>query len=566
MLNKLGTLICLLNILAIAVASCAPAAAPAPTPRPTSAPAKAETPAAKPVAPASTPAATPKPAADQPRYGGVLTRANPEDPPNLDVHQASSVNAQLPLANIYNGLVRYDPADVNKVIPDITEKWEVSPDGKVYTFSLQKGVKWHDGRPFTSEDAKFSLERMAFWKEHKIVSPRGGALLSPVEKVDAVDPNTLKVTLKYPSASFLENAASGFVLMLPKHVIQAKGDMKKDAVGTGPFKFKDWSLGVSFEVVKNPDYFVKGLPYLDGVKVFPIKDDATRLAAFRTGQIRMTGIASKALTHTEAERVRREMPDKATVVSHPAAMRYLLFFNSKKKPWDDIRVRQAVDLVFDRKAAIAINTNVGVLGASLHPTGKWGIPEDDMAKRPGYRQPKDQDVAKAKSLLTEAGYADGFKTTMLVRSGTVSEQQGVVAKDQLGKIGINVSLDVRESAVWQDRSNRHDFEISSLPASDPTDDPDATFSAYYITGGSRNFGEFSDKQIDDLFKKQAATLDEKERKKLVLQIQERILELALYPVIFWDVYNMGYWNEVRGYKPGFGPYTHNNLDRVWLAR
>ncbi|MBI2906336.1 MAG: hypothetical protein HYX92_01630 [Chloroflexi bacterium] len=548
------------------VASCAPAASPAPTAKPA---AKAEpTAAAKAAAttPATGPTATPKPAADQPRPGGVLTRTNPEDPAHLDVHQATAVSAQLGLANVYNGLVRFAPVDVNKVIPDIAERWEVSADARVFTFRLRQGVKWHDGKPFTSEDARFSLERMAFWKENKIISPRGGAMLSGVEKVETPDANTVKVTLKYPSASFLGNAASGWVLVLPKHVLQAKGDMKKDAIGTGPFKWKSWNFGVSQELVKNPDYFMKGLPYLDGVTIYPIKDESTRFAAFRTGQVRMTGIASKALTHAQAAQVRKEMGDKVVVVTHPAAMRHLFFMNFKKKPWDDIRVRQAIDLAFDRQAALAVNSGVGMLGAAMHPKGAWGIPEDEMAKMPGFGQPKDRDIAKAKSLLAEAGYPSGFKTEVIIRTGGISEAEGVVAKDHLAKIGVDVSLKIVDSATHHSRLDQHDFDSSFLLASDPTDDPDAIFSAYYITGGSMNFGQFSDKQVDELFAKQTAMLDEAERKKVVIDIQKRILELAAYSIVFWDAYNMGFWREVRGYKPGFGPYTHNSLDRVWLAK
>ncbi|MBI2909105.1 MAG: ABC transporter substrate-binding protein [Chloroflexi bacterium] len=549
---------CSLVAFAFLLSGCAPVSAPV------ASPALGIPPVPAAAAPAPSPAS--KPSVEQPRYGGILTRANPEDPPNLDMHQASSVSVQLALANVYNGLIRLDPVELEKVIPDLAERWDVSPDGKSYTFHLRKGVSWHDGKPFTAEDARFSLERVAFWKEHKIVSPRSGQLVSALQKVDVADASSIRITLKYPNASFLGNMAAGWVVMVPRHVVEAKGDLKKDAVGTGPFKWKQWNLGVSHELTKNSDYFLKGLPYLDGIRVYVIKDDSTRFAAFRTGQVKMTGIASKALNHGQAEMLRKEMSDKIAVISHPAAVRYMLLMQSKRKPWDDIRVRQALDLGFDRKAAITINYNVGMIGAAMHPKGVWGIPEEEMARRPGYRQPKEEDVARAKSLLTEAGYASGFKTQVLVRKGVESEQQGVVIKDQLARIGIEATLDVRDSADNQDRVNRRDFDLHSRIFTDPLDDPDTTFSAYYVTGGSMNYGEFSDKTIDELFAKQAAMLDQKARKEVVLDIQRRILDQVMYFVLFWDTYNLGFWKEVRGYMPGFGPYSHNNLDHVWLAK
>ncbi|MBI2907455.1 MAG: hypothetical protein HYX92_07380 [Chloroflexi bacterium] len=550
-----------LTALGLLAASCAPAAPPAPAPQATAAPSKLETPAAKPPA-----APSPSPKAAGPRSGGVLPRANADDPPHLDIHQVSSISANLSLTNVYNALLRLDPANVDKAIPDLAEKWTLDPDGKTYTFRLREGVKWHDGKPFTSADVKFSLDRMAFWKEHKIVSPRGGALLSAVEKVEVLDPSAVKVSLKYPSGSFLGNLSAGWVLMLPRHIEEARGDLKKDAVGTGPFKWKAWNLGSSIELTKNPDYFLKGLPYLDGITIYAIRDDATRFAAFRTGRVRMTTMTSQALTHVQADKVRQEMADRAVVITHPTALRFLLFMPSKRKPWDDVRVRQAVHLAFDRKAALAVNYGMGVGGAALHPNGAWGIPEDDIAKRPGFRQPKDADVATARRLLAEAGYQNGFKTRFLVLSLGTVQRQGEVVRDQLAQIGIDAALELQPGATFYDRMDRHDFDLGLFSPAEAVDDPDSILTGYYVTGAPRNFGEFSDREIDELSRKQAAMMDVTERRKVVLQAQERILELGMYVVLFWDSYNVAFWKEVRGFKPGFGGFNLNNLDHVWLDK
>ncbi|MBI2906829.1 MAG: hypothetical protein HYX92_04135 [Chloroflexi bacterium] len=561
------------SVLMALLAGCAPAASPAPTIENVSqAPATPAPSAPKPAAPSAAAAATPagptptvKPATEQPRYGGTLDRAHYLDPRSLDVHQESVPAAHLPLANSYNGLVKLDTVELTKVVSDLAEQWEVTPDGASWTFHLRKGVRWHDGKPFTVEDAKYSLERMAFWKEHKIVSPRGGALLSAVKVVEVLDENKVKVTLKYPSASFIANAAAGWVLILPKHVIQAKGDMKKDVIGTGPFLWKSYNPGVTIELAKNPTYFIKDRPYLDGIRFYIMGDAATRLAAFRTGRVKMTTLGASAISHVEAETVRKEMADSAVVQDYRAQTRFMFVSRITKAPWSDIRVRKAIDLAFDRQAAIKVNFNVGTVGAAMDPKGMWGIPEEEMKQRPGYRQPKDDDVAQAKRLMAEAGYPTGLKATMLTRSMAAHVRMATIAKDQLAKIGIDAEMDLQEGTVVEALWQRRAFEIAPTSFSDPLDDPDVALSSYYVTNGARNYADFSNKEIDELFEKQARTLDAAERRKLVRHIQERILDLAVYPVFYWDSQNLAQWKEVRGYKP-LGSATHNSLVDVWLAK
>ncbi|MBI2906045.1 MAG: hypothetical protein HYX92_00165 [Chloroflexi bacterium] len=571
--KKLFAIASCLTILGLVAASCAPAAAPsaqppvaplakqvAPTPKPAE-------PATKPAAPTpkpAEPAASPKPAAQQPRHGGILDRANYEDPVTLDVHQESSVNSQLSLANIYNALVKLHSWDIDKVVPDLAEKWEANADGTAWTFHLRKGVKWHDGKPLTAEDARFSLERIAFPKQYNIVSPRAGTLLTAMKSAEALDETTVRVSLKYASASFIGNIAAGWVLIMPKHTIQEKGNMKKDVNGTGPFTWKSYTQGVMIELPKNKDYFLKDRPYLDGIRIFTLKDSASRFAAFRTGRVKMTTMGSSGLSQTEAAIVKRDMADTAVVQPHPANMRFGILLPVTKAPWNDLRVRRAAELVFDRQAAVKLNANVGSLGAAMDPKGLWGIPEEEMSQRPGYRQPKDADITAAKRLLAEAGYPQGFKTTILNR--TTTQDLGVYAKDQLAKIDIEATIEVKESGLVTQEYVRGSFEVGASYLSEPVDDPDVVIQSGYVTGGGRNYGQFSDKQIDDMYEKQARTMDSQERKKIVRQIQERLLELVPSPTIYWNVYNMGNWKEVMGYKPGVGVSSHNSLADVWLAR
>ncbi|MBI2907553.1 MAG: ABC transporter substrate-binding protein [Chloroflexi bacterium] len=553
-----------LTILGLLLSSCAPAAAPTPKPAPpTSAPPKpaATAPAASPAAPAP----TPKPAADQSRYGGILNRANYEDPPSFDLQQEQTAPASLALFNVYQGLARQHPVDHDKTVPELAEKWEVSPDGTSYTFKFPRGIKWHDGTPFTVEDVKYSLDRMRTPREFKARSPRGEALLAAVDRSEVLGEDSIKMTLKYPSASFLLNISTGWVVVEPKHILVAKGDMKTDLVGTGPFKLKQYMPNVSLELVKNPDHHIKGLPYLDGIKMFTIKDDSSRFAAFRTGQVKMTAQGSKSMTPTQAEIVRKDMAGVAEVYLHSAQSRFTIMMNLEVEPWNNVKVRKAVDLALDRQAAIKVNGK-GVIGGHFDPLGPWGMKEAEVVKLPGFRQPKDADIAEARKLMAEAGQASGFKTKVVSPVGGAQERMAVVVKDQLAKIGIAAELQPVESAVLVDRLRKRNFEVVSYSYADSTGDPTEVMDLFYVTGAGQNYSGFSDKEVDGLAAKQARAIDERTRRATLAELEKKLNDLVPWVINLWDLRLAGAWAEIKNFKPGPGTHAPSKLDQVWLAK
>ncbi|MDP2953504.1 MAG: ABC transporter substrate-binding protein, partial [Chloroflexota bacterium] len=259
--------------LVLIVASCAPAATP--------------TPAAPPVtslAPTATPATVPTPAAVTPKYGGILKTNNRGDPAHLDLTQIKSYASVHPLIPVYSMLMQTEPKDATKLTTDLAEKWELSPDGKVYTFSLRNGVKFHDGNPLTSADVKYSFEHYRNPPKGVIIQLK--TALDNVERIEAPDASTVKFTLKQPQGSFLEVTSAPFMVIYPKHLLEQDPNiMKKKVVGTGPFRLKDYNRGVNLELERNPDYFVNGRPYLDGVQRYIISDPAAIMSALRTQRI-----------------------------------------------------------------------------------------------------------------------------------------------------------------------------------------------------------------------------------------------------------------------------------------
>ncbi|MDP2951788.1 MAG: ABC transporter substrate-binding protein [Chloroflexota bacterium] len=471
-------------------------------------------------------------------------------------------------APVLSGILQYDPLDQSKIIGDLAQRWEVSPDGLTYTFFLTPGVKWHDGKPFTSEDAMFSLNRVRT-PPTGMASPRKGSFAA-VDKVETPDKDTLKITLKYPSASFLDVLAMGWNLMVPKQIAEPLGGKKmsyRENIGTGPFKFKEFISAVSIDFVKNPDYFVSGRPYLDGFRIYIIRDVAATQAAFRTGNVNMTYFSGTGWLPSDVETAKKARPDavvqKALNLQMPN-----MGMNTKRKPFDDPRVRKAIFLAIDRQVGNqVVQQNEGRVGGPFPPTSPWALPESELLQMPGYRQPKDQDLAEAKRLLAEAGYATGFKTALTARPEKINQDLSVFLVDQLRKLNIQAEIQTTEVATFLTNVNGRNFDLFEWTQALATDDPDQVFGDFYITKAGRNFEDHTIPGFDELFDKQSRTLDPAERKKLVLQMQKTILDNPAKVIVVWQTLFQLFDPAVRNYKVATrGIYNNQKFQDVWLAK
>ncbi|MFH1484879.1 MAG: ABC transporter substrate-binding protein [Chloroflexota bacterium] len=557
-----------LTILALLLTSCAPAAPKPPAakaPAAPTAPVSAATPAAAVTPRPAPPSPTPKPATEQPRHGGTLMVSVHADPPSLDAQQETSYQVFNLVCPCYSGILQYDPLDNEKIVSDLAEKWETSPDGLSHTFHLRKDVKWHDGTRLTAEDVRWSLER--HYEAPKGIRMPRQDVFAEVSNIEAPDTNTLRIAMKKACFSLIPNLARGEMPMYSKKFVEAKGDMRKDAMGTGPYKFKSYDMGSRFEIVRNPDYFVNGRPYLDGITFYIIRDASTRFGAFRTGRVHLTATGDSSLSSAEAETVNQEMKDKAAAVKHSWLRYGQLLFNHVKGPTKDIRVRKAVTMAIDRQLAVqVVAQGHGEVGGPMLPGSQWAMPPDELVKMPGYKQPKDADIAEAKKLLTEAGYASGFEATLPVRQGRTYENDAVFYKDQLAKIGIKANLQIQEYAVWsKTRTNIDAFGMlpigSALRYADPDD-----YTRYYVTGGTFNFGQFSNPEVDELFSKQATTMDYAQRRKIATELQRKLLESVASVVLCWPDAQLGVWLKVKDFKPGIGLCNNVKFQDVWLAK
>src|SRR5918997_4556238 len=472
-------------------------------------------------------------AAEKPRQGGELRVAIAGDPPSLDMHQEQTFMVAIPMSPFYNTLVVFYPHGYPKVIGDLAKTWTVSEDGMQWTFTLHQGVKFHDGSELTSADVKASWD--------KIVSPPEG-LVSPrkseyraIKSIEAPDPYTVIFHLHYPSTSFLTGLAhpANFIYA-KKYLDQDPNWYKKNTMGTGPFKLKSYVRGSTLELERNPNYWKKGLPYMDGVKYFMIKDDNARAKSVRSDR---TDVEFRGFNPTEIESMKKQMGDKLTVAYPGTPAHWGVAINVDKKPFDDERVRKALSLAINRYEMATIIgplTSLDTLGGPQPPGTLGTLTEEELQQLPGFSKDYQASLAEAKRLLAEAGYPNGFKTVLTNRAVKLPYIDfGVYLISSWKKIGVEAEHVLKESALFIKDSRNHNFVLNVDPLGSPSKDPDVMLQNF-ITNGTGNIGLISDPEVDALYEKQKVELDEQKRIELVKEAQRKILNKMLWmPGLWW---------------------------------
>ncbi len=506
-------------------------------------------------------------AQEKPRYGGVLTWFDYGDPGRLDVHAESPLVVQQATAGIYSGLLQYDPADPSKIMADLAERWAASPDGRTYTFHLRKGVRWHDGQPFSATDVKATFDRVL---RPDFKSPKCGAMLKPiVASVEVLDPATVQFKLRFPAAPFLAGIASAWCRIAAKHVLDKYGDLNRPEaqIGTGPFKFKRYERGNLIEWEKNKDYFIPGLPYVDGVKQYILVGGPTQLAAAEAGKV-MLWDTWPPMKKTQAEELGRARGNSVDISQVSINTIWILYMNSKKPPFNEPDLRRAVNLAIDRQELVQKGLEgAGVPCAVLDPklVGDFALPLAEVQKTPGCRQPKDQDIAEAKRLV-EKHHPGGLDIEIGVRSvgNYLDRAQLVVA--QLRKVGIRGTLKSYESAAGYAAWGKGDFTmIATQDRAMDMPDPAGVFSIVYTTDAGSNYGRYSDPKVDDLAERALKEPNHEKRKQLYWELQRHILSspLAAVPVAWVE----GWFfkdKKLMDYKPALTAYDNNTFMKVWL--
>lgn len=511
-------------------------------------------------------AVTPLEAQEKPRSGGELVFVVAAEPPSFDGHREETFAMLHPTAPHYNTLLRVDPFDRTgtKFVGDLAESWTVSADKRTYTFKIRRGVKFHDGSTLTSADVKASYDRIIF-PGPGIVSSRKEQYRA-VEAVDAPNPDTIVFRLKWYEGSFIAGLASPWNYIYKAEILARDPHWyEKNVMGTGPFTFVEYVRGSHWIGKKNPDYWDKGKPYLDGYRAIFIPGAAAQVAAIR-GERAM--IQFRGFTPADRDTLVAALGSKITVQESPWNCSIQLALNQERKPFQDKRVRRALSLALDRwegaKALSRIAVVKDVSGIQV-PGTPWATPPAELEKLAGWGRDINAARAEARRLLKDAG-AENLTFALTNRAVPQPyEPVGIWAIDQWRQIGVNVKQVSLESGAWLQAQKAGDFDVSTNAPCNSIVEPDLDLH-WYLTTSPVNFSRHKDTVIDDLYTRQSRTTDPEERRRLLRQFEKRLYaeEVHYIHTFHWNRI-VPHLSKVRGWTIMPSHFLNQMLDTVWLS-
>jgi len=471
------------------------------------------------------------------KSGGVLKISFFDNPASMSLHEEATGAALRPAMGIFNNLVMYDQHvaqnSPDSIIPDLATGWSWSEDGKELTFPLRRGVKWHDGKPFTAADVKCTWDLLLGKSNEKLrVNPRQ-TWYSNLDQVTTNGDYEVTFHLKRPQPALLSLLASGWSPVYPCHV--SPREMRSHPIGTGPFKFVEFKPNEVVRTARNPDYWKPGRPYLDGIEWHIIKDIATRNLTFIAGTFDIS--SPYGTTVPLLEDVKKQAPQAICELTSTNVSRNLIL-NPEKPPFNNPDLRRAVALSLDRQAFIDIITQgKGDIGATMlpPPEGLWGMPPEMLATLPGYDPDIAKNRAEARKIMEKLGYGPDNRLALTLSSRNIPAYRdpAVILIDQLKGIYIDAVLEPVETVNWFPKIYRKDYTIAINGTESGVDDPDQQFYENFVCGAVRNYTGYCNPEVGKLIDRQSAEADREKRKRLVWQIERRLAEDGARPIIFY---------------------------------
>jgi peptide/nickel transport system substrate-binding protein len=502
--------------------------------------------------------------------GGILKIPLRENPGSASIVEESSIYTNFPLMGVFNNLVLFDQNDkiarAESIKPDLATAWSWSADNKVVTFKLREGVKWHDGKPFTSEDVKCTWDtilekRNANWRKNVRKE-----WYQNLKDVSVNGPYEVRFTLERPQASFMSMLAVGWSAVYPCHVDGRA--MRQKPIGTGPYKLADFKPNESIRLVKNTEYWKPGLPYLDGIEYRIVPSQSTRTLSFVTGQFDVTGPGD--VSAAILKDIRSQVP-KAVCETYASAGSSHIFINHKAPQFQDPRVRRAINLALDRQTFVASQHGHGRVGGVMltAPYGAWGLTPEQLDALPGYGKDVEKNRAEARRLMEEAGYGPNkkLKVSFLVRQATTAIQGGSLAADQLRTIHIEGDVEPKDYSLFTGQLTKGAYTLAFHGTGNAMDDPDIILYENFMCNSPRNYTKYCNKDIEAKIHEQSMTFDPNKRKELVQQIDITLQREAARPTLFQTLTTQCWHPHVRGIVKGSnGNYSHNRLETVWIDK
>jgi peptide/nickel transport system substrate-binding protein len=508
------------------------------------------------------------------KSGGTLRISHRDNPPSASIHEESTISVNQPFMAVFNNLVVFDPKEkVNSpdhIVPDLAESWSYNADQTKLTFKLRQGVKWHDGKPFTSADVKCTFDSVAGREDEKNPimrkSPRR-IWYSNLKEITTNGDSEVTFVLGRPQPSFLTMLAGGYSPVYSCHVPDRV--MRSKPIGTGPFKVVDFKRNESIKLVKNPDYWKKGRPYLDAIDWKIVPNRSTRLLGFQSGEFDMTFDSD--VTFPLLKDVQAQKP--ATVCeARPTNVSSNILVNRDKPPFDNADIRHAMVLALDNKAFHDILSQGNDLDGAVMlppPAGFWGMPKEMLPSLLGHAPDVEKSRAEARKLMEKAGYSKDkpLKIKVATRNIAIYRDPAVILIDQLKNIYIEAELETIDTTVWYTKLTRKDYQVGMNLTGVGIDDPDVNFYENYYSTSDRNYTAYKNPEVDRLIDAQSAELDREKRKKLVWEIEKKLADDAARPILGYNVANTCWDPKVKGVVLQTNSiYNGWRFEDVWLDK
>ena len=514
--------------------------------------------------------------AQAPKRGGTLS-LRLWDPPHFDPQLTVSYKTHVLYTFSHSRLLKHRAGP--GVVPgtfllegDLAESWS-QPNETTYIFKLRKGVRWHNkppvnGRELTADDIKYTFDRF--------VGEKGNAnryMMAALDKVEVVDKYTVKMTLKEPYVWFLDIVSNPMALaIVAREAVDKFGDLKKPeaVIGTGPWMLDSYRPNVGVTYVRNPNYFLSGLPYIDKVEVTVDEDNASRMAAFIAGKYDIGWENPGTINRTDWVQIKdtlKQRRPKLQSMEYASNQLSHIYMRTDKPPFSDVRVRRAISLAFNRQGIIdALYEGVGVLNPAVPAAFKeWTLPVDRLGEGAQYYK---FDPARAKKLLAEAGYPNGFPATISYATygSTILVDTLQLLLKYLKDIGIDARANQQEYGAYIATTFYGKYESMAYGPQTPFLDPDNFLFGPYMAGELKNQSHVNDPVLGDLLIRQRRTADVAKRREALHEIQRYVAKQQYYVYAPSGVY-IGVWDgALKNYGPNLGYDWGGRVTAAWLDR
>jgi peptide/nickel transport system substrate-binding protein len=511
-------------------------------------------------------------AAETPKNGGTLTYVIPADaPPSFDAHRETTFATIHSAAPFYSVLIRVDPNNPSSTTDFVCDLCTAMPQptdgGKTYTFKIREGVKWHDGSPLSAADVAASWQHIVHPPEG-VLSPRESHYLM-VDAVEAPDPTTVVFRLKFATSAFLPALADPYSWIYKKEILDKDPRWyEKNIMGSGPFKFAAIETGQSIKGVKNPDYYLEGLPYLDGFTGIYADKQAVRVDALRGDR---AGIEFRGFPPSIRDELVGALGDKLTVQESDWNCGTIMEPNHKRKPFDDVRVRRALTLAIDRwqgAPKLAKIANVRTVGGIVFPGSPLAANKEELQKIAGFWPDIEKSRAEAKRLLKEAG-ADGLSFELLNRNVDQPYKYNATwVIDEWSKIGLKVTQRVVPTGPWFEALRGGNFDVGVTGNCQSVVNPLLDVQRY-LPGSvyAANYANFEDTEEVDLYDKMLRETDPTKQRALMRDFERYVLDTEAHDIfLLWWYRMVPHHAYVKGWKISPSHYLNQDLSTVWLDK